>query len=115
MITNPKTLVDMGANAAIMVAFTIPGSGPVIAAAVILDPSNGEVLAFTSRPAYDPNAFAAGIDRVAGTDMLLRKPLQRSLDLQAREQSDRTRPARRPTATSDPSAARRPRGPGAPA
>jgi penicillin-binding protein 2 len=32
-------------------------------AAVVLDPANGEVLAFTSRPAYDPNAFAAGIDR----------------------------------------------------
>jgi penicillin-binding protein 2 len=32
-------------------------------AAVILDPRNGEVLAFTSRPAYDPNAFAAGINR----------------------------------------------------
>jgi penicillin-binding protein 2 len=32
-------------------------------AAVVLDPGNGEVLAFTSRPAYDPNAFAAGIDR----------------------------------------------------
>jgi penicillin-binding protein 2 len=27
-------------------------------AAVVLDPRNGEVLAFTSRPAYDPNAFA---------------------------------------------------------
>jgi penicillin-binding protein 2 len=34
-------------------------------AAVILDPSNGDVLGFTSRPAYDPNAFAAGIDRTA--------------------------------------------------
>jgi penicillin-binding protein 2 len=32
-------------------------------AAVVLDPKTGEVLAFTSRPAYDPNAFAAGIDR----------------------------------------------------
>lgn len=32
-------------------------------AAVVLDPRNGEVLAFTSRPAYDPNAFAAGIER----------------------------------------------------
>jgi penicillin-binding protein 2 len=32
-------------------------------AAVILDPGNGDVLGFTSRPAYDPNAFAAGIDR----------------------------------------------------
>jgi penicillin-binding protein 2 len=32
-------------------------------AAVVVDPSNGDVLGFTSRPAYDPNAFAAGIDR----------------------------------------------------
>ena len=32
-------------------------------AAVILDPATGEVLAFASLPAYDPNAFAAGIDR----------------------------------------------------
>lgn len=32
-------------------------------AAVIVDPNTGEVLAFTSEPAYDPNAFAAGIDR----------------------------------------------------
>jgi penicillin-binding protein 2 len=30
---------------------------------VVLDPRNGEVLAFTSRPAYDPKAFAGGIDR----------------------------------------------------
>jgi penicillin-binding protein 2 len=32
-------------------------------AAVALDPTDGAVLGFTSRPAYDPNAFAAGIDR----------------------------------------------------
>jgi hypothetical protein len=32
-------------------------------AAVVLDPRNGDVLGFTSRPSYDPNAFAAGIDR----------------------------------------------------
>jgi penicillin-binding protein 2 len=32
-------------------------------AAVVLQPRSGEVLGFTSRPAYDPNAFAAGIDR----------------------------------------------------
>lgn len=46
-------------------------------AAVVLDPRNGEVLAFTSHPAYDPNAFAAGIDRATwnalNTDEL--KPL----------------------------------------
>ena len=47
-------------------------------AAVVLDPHDGAVLGFTSRPAYDPNAFAAGIDRAAwaalNTDEL--KPLQ---------------------------------------
>ena len=32
-------------------------------ASVILDPNTGDVLAFTSLPAYDPNAFASGIDR----------------------------------------------------
>src|SRR5262245_53789518 len=32
-------------------------------ASVVLDPKDGAVLGFTSRPAYDPNAFAAGIDR----------------------------------------------------
>jgi penicillin-binding protein 2 len=34
-------------------------------AAVVLDPHDGAVLGFTSRPAYDPNAFASGIDRSA--------------------------------------------------
>jgi penicillin-binding protein 2 len=34
-------------------------------AAVVLDPSDGGVLGFTSRPAYDPNAFASGIGREA--------------------------------------------------
>jgi penicillin-binding protein 2 len=47
-------------------------------ASVIMDPKTGEVLAFTSIPAYDPNAFAAGIDRATwaslNTDEL--KPLQ---------------------------------------
>jgi penicillin-binding protein 2 len=33
-------------------------------ASVVLDPTSGEVLGFASRPAYDPNAFASGIDRV---------------------------------------------------
>jgi beta-lactamase class D len=45
---------------------------------IALDPGNGEVLAFTSVPSYDPNAFAAGIDRATwaslNTDDL--KPLQ---------------------------------------
>ena len=47
-------------------------------AAVVLDPRNGEVLGISSRPAYDPNAFAAGIDRTTwnslNTDDL--RPLQ---------------------------------------
>jgi penicillin-binding protein 2 len=32
-------------------------------AAIVLDPGNGDILGFTSRPAYDPNAFSSGIDR----------------------------------------------------
>jgi penicillin-binding protein 2 len=47
-------------------------------ASVIMDPKTGEVLAFASVPAYDPNAFASGIDRATwaslNTDDL--KPLQ---------------------------------------
>ena len=47
-------------------------------AAVVMDPRTGEVLAFTSRPSYDPNAFSGGIDRATwaslNTDQL--KPLQ---------------------------------------
>jgi len=47
-------------------------------AAVMLDPRTGEVLAFVSLPAYDPNQFATGIDRATwsalNTDRL--RPLQ---------------------------------------
>jgi penicillin-binding protein 2 len=47
-------------------------------AALILDPNNGDVLSFVSLPSYDPNDFAAGIDRVTwaslNTDRL--RPLQ---------------------------------------
>jgi len=47
-------------------------------AAVVLDPRNGEILALTSLPSYDPNVFAAGIDSATwkqlNTDRL--KPLQ---------------------------------------
>jgi penicillin-binding protein 2 len=47
-------------------------------AAVILDPRSGEVLSFTSLPAYNPNQFAGGIE-VADWNSLLTndlKPLQ---------------------------------------
>jgi penicillin-binding protein 2 len=47
-------------------------------AAVVLDPTNGEVLTYASLPGYDPNLFVAGIDRAAwaalNSDEL--KPLQ---------------------------------------
>ncbi len=47
-------------------------------AALMLDPRNGEVLTYVSLPAYDPNDFAAGIDRATwsalNTDAL--RPLQ---------------------------------------
>lgn len=36
-------------------------------AAAVLDPRSGEVLALVSRPAYDPNVFAAGVDAAAWT------------------------------------------------
>ncbi len=46
--------------------------------AVVLDPRSGDVLTLVSLPAYDPNAFAAGIDRATwaalNTDEL--RPLQ---------------------------------------
>ena len=47
-------------------------------AAVVMDPRTGEVLAFTSRPSYNPNDFAAGIDRAtwAGLNSDPLKPLQ---------------------------------------
>jgi penicillin-binding protein 2 len=47
-------------------------------AAIVLDPRTGEVLAIVSLPAYDPNAFATGIDRATwgalNSDQL--RPLQ---------------------------------------
>jgi penicillin-binding protein 2 len=47
-------------------------------AAVVLDPRNGEVLSFTSRPSFDPNSFTAGIDRTEWSKLINDplKPLQ---------------------------------------
>jgi penicillin-binding protein 2 len=67
--------IDADVQKAVEDAFNASGFN---GAAVILDPKNGEVLGFTSRPAYDPNAFASGIDRATwgalNTDEL--RPLQ---------------------------------------
>src|SRR5580765_5932145 len=53
--------IDFDVQKAIEDAFDAVGLN---GAAVVLQPSDGGVLGFTSRPAYDPNAFAAGgIDR----------------------------------------------------
>ncbi len=67
--------IDADVQKATEDGFTVTGLN---GAAVVLDPRSGEVLSFSSRPAYDPNAFAAGIDRATwaalNTDEL--KPLQ---------------------------------------
>jgi penicillin-binding protein 2 len=52
--------VDYDVQKAIEDGFSASGFN---GAAIVLDPSDGAVLGFMSRPAYDPNAFAAGIDR----------------------------------------------------
>lgn len=46
--------------------------------AIVLDPRNGDVLTLVSLPAYDPNAFAAGINRAAYQALITDKlrPLQ---------------------------------------
>jgi penicillin-binding protein 2 len=67
--------IDADVQKAIEDGFRVAGFN---GAAVVLDPANGDVLGFTSVPSYDPNAFAAGIDRAAwaslNADEL--KPLQ---------------------------------------
>lgn len=83
------TLEEIPANAGRRVQLTIDmdlqraaeegfKAGGFNGAAVVMDPRTGEVLAFTSIPAYDPNDFAAGINRATwaalNTDSL--KPLQ---------------------------------------
>jgi penicillin-binding protein 2 len=67
--------IDADIQKAIEDGFTASGFN---GAAVVVDPRDGGVLGFTSRPAYDPNAFAGGIDRATwaslNSDPL--KPLQ---------------------------------------
>jgi penicillin-binding protein 2 len=72
--------IDLDVQKAIEDAFKAADEGGIAnaGAAVVLDPRNGEVLGFTSRPAFDPNDFAGGIDRSTwaslNTDEL--RPLQ---------------------------------------
>jgi penicillin-binding protein 2 len=45
------------------------GGTPKRGALVALDPRNGDVLAMVSRPAFDPNGFAAGLDTEAWSQL----------------------------------------------
>lgn len=54
--------IDYDVQQALEEAFKASGFA---GAGILLDPSSGEVLALTSLPSYDPNAFAVGIDRDA--------------------------------------------------
>ena len=58
--------IDYDVQKAIEEAFA---SAQFNGAAVVLDPNSGAVLGFTSRPSYDPNAFASGIDRETWTTL----------------------------------------------
>src|SRR5438105_13941706 len=55
--------IDLDIQKAIEDAFKAADDGGIAnaGAAVVLDPRNGEVLGFTSRPSFDPNDFAGGI------------------------------------------------------
>ncbi|MCZ6464865.1 MAG: penicillin-binding transpeptidase domain-containing protein, partial [Proteobacteria bacterium] len=54
----PVTVTDRETGETVV----LPAEPDLMGALVALDPRNGDVLALVSRPAYDPNSFAGGID-----------------------------------------------------
>lgn len=70
---NVRTSVDSDMQRALDLAF-----GDHVGAAVFLDPRTGEILAFTSRPGYDPNLFVARFNRALWRSLVAdpRHPLQ---------------------------------------
>jgi penicillin-binding protein 2 len=70
--------LDLQRAAEEALAASAPAGEPVSGAVVALDPRNGDVLALLSLPAYDPNAFAGGIERAVWRRLIEDplKPLQ---------------------------------------
>jgi penicillin-binding protein 2 len=54
---------------AVTLSLDLIGEPPRMGALVALDPRNGDVLALVSKPSYDPNAFAGGIDTATWTQL----------------------------------------------
>ncbi len=73
--TRVQLAIDYAMQKAAEDAFRVSGHW---GSAIVLDPNTGDVLTLASLPAYDPNAFATGIDRstwaALNTDKL--RPLQ---------------------------------------
>ena len=61
-----KLTLDLDLQEAAEAAFKVAGFD---GAAVVLDPRSGEILSLVSLPAYDPNAFAMGIDSATWTGL----------------------------------------------
>ncbi|MEE2964441.1 MAG: penicillin-binding protein 2 [Acidobacteriota bacterium] len=61
-----KLTLDYDLQEAAEAAFKVAGFD---GAAVVLDPRSGEILSLVSLPAYDPNAFAMGIDSATWTGL----------------------------------------------
>ena len=70
----PATLtIDLDLQAAVVEAMA-GKSGSVVA----LDPQSGEILAYFSTPAFDPNSFSSGIKASEWAELLKRSRRSRS-------------------------------------